>query len=161
MWAKDQDPLQRKSNVTCQVPCSCGYVYIGEVREPTRQIKDDRAQGSYKKGWLGEISHCRACLEPPSPGRLGQNQGVWQSSKYHHIIHQRSRSTSPTQTRIHWRTDEGITISNCWTAILAMPNLWWGWHQAPTSWGMMTSSIMAQMRSGSRKKAKVEAKTQD
>jgi len=29
-------------------------------------------------------------MEPPSPGKLGQNQGVGQGSKYHHTTHQRS-----------------------------------------------------------------------
>ena len=29
-------------------------------------------------------------MEPPSPGSLGQNQGVGQGSKYHHTTHQRS-----------------------------------------------------------------------
>ena len=44
MQVKDRDPLERRSNVIYQVPCSCGRVYIGETKRALEtRIKEHKA----------------------------------------------------------------------------------------------------------------------
>ena len=163
MWVKDQDPLQRKSNVTCQVPCSCGYVYIGQKKRAHKtRMKEHK------------VATRRGDMEKSAIAKCAWNhhhQVDWDKIKMLDKVaispHYSSKKPliSASQTWIHWWTMMKASKSQTvgWQS-WAMPNLWWGWRQAPTSTGMMTSLIMMQMQiSGSKsgKKAKVEAETQD
>ena len=126
--------------------------------------QDDRAQGGYTR---------RGDLEKSAIAECAWNhhhQVDWDKikvlDKVANIITLliKKPSTSASGTRIHWWTETKASQSQTagqqpWV----MPNLWWGWHQAPTNTGMMTSLIMMKIWSGSRSgnKAKVEAETQD
>lgn len=58
MRVKDQDPLEKKSNVVYQVPCSCGRVYIGETKRALEtRIKEHKAatrRGELEKSAIAE-----------------------------------------------------------------------------------------------------------
>ena len=44
MSVKDQDPLEKKSGVVYQIACSCGHVYMGEMKRALRTlIKEQKA----------------------------------------------------------------------------------------------------------------------
>ena len=55
---KDQDPLEKRSGVVYQIPCSCGNVYIGETKRAFEtHIKEHRAatrQGETEKSAIAE-----------------------------------------------------------------------------------------------------------
>lgn len=56
MQVKDQDPLEKHSNVVYKVPCSCGWVYIGETKRAletrVKEHKPDTRRGELKNQQL-------------------------------------------------------------------------------------------------------------
>ena len=58
MRVKDQDSLEKKSNVVYQVPCSCGHVYIGETKRALQtRIKEHKVatrRGELEKSAITE-----------------------------------------------------------------------------------------------------------
>jgi len=112
MQVKDRDPLERRSNVIYQVPCSCGRVYIGETKRALEtRIKEHKAatrRGETTKSAIAE----HAWKE--------HHVILWDETK---VLDQAKNNTTLlikealyirlSDTQLINR-DEGVTISDCW-----------------------------------------------
>ena len=91
---KDQDPLEKKSGVVYQIPCSCGHVDEESPRDPHKG-----AQSCHQTGRDREVGHSRARLGTTTPNTVGGDQRVGSSKEQHHIAHQRGSTHPPHQSR--------------------------------------------------------------
>ena len=115
MRVKDQDPLEKKSNVVYQVPCSCGRVYIGETKRALEtRIKEHKA--ATRRGELAIAEHAWN----------HHHQVEWDEIKA--LDEAANNTTLLIKEALHIRLtdaetlinrDEGVAISDCWTAILS------------------------------------------
>ena len=91
---KDQDPLEKKSGVVCQIPCSCGHVYIGETKRALEtRIKEHKAatrRGKTEKSAIAEHG-----LGTAAPNTVGGDRHARPSKEQHHIAHQRGSTHPP------------------------------------------------------------------
>lgn len=114
-------------------PCSCGWVYIGDTKGvPEIRLKEPKAatrRGELEKSTIDQHAWNQT-------GRLGWSCGVGRGGKQHYTIHKRNSLHPLIDTERLINRDEGITISDCWTAFskLAMTsasvasssrNQWW------------------------------------
>ena len=111
MQVKDRDPLERRSNVIYQVPCSCGRVYIGETKRALEtRIKEHKTatrRGETMKSAIAE----HAWKE--------HHVILWDETK---VLDQAKNNTALlikealyiclSDTQLINR-DEGVTISDC------------------------------------------------
>lgn len=119
--------------VQCQVPCSCGWVYIGDTKGvPEIRLKEPKAatrRGELEKSTIDQHAWNQT-------GRLGWSCGVGRGGKQHYTIHKRNSLHPLIDTERLINRDEGITISDCWTAFLKLAmtsasvasssrNQWW------------------------------------
>ena len=118
MRVKDQDPLEKKSNVVYHVPCSCGRVYIGEMKRALEtRMKEHKAatrRGELKKSAIAEHAWNH------------HHQVEWEEIK---VLDEAANNTTLlikealhirlTDTETLINRDKGVAISDCWTAILS------------------------------------------
>ena len=113
---KDQDPLEKKSEVVYQIPCSCGHVYIGETKRALdTRIKEHRAatrRGETEKSAIAEHA-------------WGQQHPIlWEETSV--LDQAKNNTTLLIKEALHIRLtnlelinrDEGVAIPECWQPVL-------------------------------------------
>ena len=113
---KDQDPLEKRSGVVYQIPCSCGNVYIGEMKRALEtRIKEHRAatrQGETEKSAIAEHA-------------WGQQHPIlWEETSV--LDQAKNNTTLLIKEALHIlltdleliNRDEGVTIPECWQPVL-------------------------------------------
>ena len=118
MRVKDQDPLEKKSSVVYQVPCSCGRVYIRETKRALEtRMKEHKAatrRGEMEKSAIAEHAwnyhHQMAWDEIKVLDEAANNTTLLIKEALHIRL---------TDKETLLNRDEGVAISDCWSPILS------------------------------------------
>ena len=117
MWVKDQDPLQRKSNVTCQVPCSCGYVYIGQKKRAHKtRMKEHKV--ATRRGDMEKSAIAKCAWNHHHQVDWDKIKVLDKVANIITLLIKEALHICLTDSDTLTNRDKGITISNCWTTIL-------------------------------------------
>ena len=118
MRVKDRDPLEKKSNVVYQVPCTCGRVYIGETKRAL-EVRIKEHQAATRRGELEKSAIAKHAWNH-------HHQILWDDTKV--LDEATNNSTLLLKEAIHihlaatdtlLNRDQGVAIPECWTAILS------------------------------------------
>ena len=113
--SKGPDPLEKKSGVVYQIPCSCSHVYIGETKRALEtHIKEHRAatrRGETEKSAIAEHA-------------WGQQYPIlWEKTS---LLDQSMNTTLLIKEALHIHLtnlelinrDKGVAILECWQLVL-------------------------------------------
>ena len=118
MRVKDQDPLEKKSNIVYQVPCSCGRVYIGETKRALEtRMKEHKA--ATRRGELEKSAITEHAWNYHHQVEWDEIKVLDEAANNTTLLIKEALHTRLTDTETLINRDEGVAISDCWTAILS------------------------------------------
>ena len=112
MRVKDQDPLEKKSNVVYQVPCSCGRVYIGETKRALEtRMKEHKA--ATRRGELEKSAITEHAWKHHHQVEWDEIKVLDEAANNTTLLIKEALHIRLTDTETLINRDEGVAISDC------------------------------------------------